>query len=154
MTFLSSVRPALTRLAAVCAALVVTTSPTFAQSAWPERPARLLVTVGAGGAADTLARNLANAETPNFKARRVEFEDELQKAVDATELGATGPEIQNVQAQIVQDPNSELGQDLNTVDMDREMAAMTKNDVQYAAGTQLINKKFFFLKYAIGEGRN
>ena len=36
--------------------------PAFAQSAaqWPERPVRLLVTVGAGGAADTLSRNLSN----------------------------------------------------------------------------------------------
>jgi tripartite-type tricarboxylate transporter receptor subunit TctC len=38
------------------------TDPALAQSAgqWPERPVRLLVTVGAGGAADTLARNLSN----------------------------------------------------------------------------------------------
>jgi tripartite-type tricarboxylate transporter receptor subunit TctC len=37
-------------------------TPAMAQSAaqWPERPVRLLVTVGAGGAADTLSRNLAN----------------------------------------------------------------------------------------------
>ncbi len=36
--------------------------PARAQSAaqWPERPVRLLVPVGAGGAADTLSRNLAN----------------------------------------------------------------------------------------------
>src|SRR4051812_32815223 len=36
--------------------------PGFAQPAaeWPNRPVRLLVTVGAGGAADTLSRNLAN----------------------------------------------------------------------------------------------
>src|SRR5438445_5562095 len=36
--------------------------PAFAQSAaqWPDRPVRLLVTVGAGGAADTLSRNLSN----------------------------------------------------------------------------------------------
>ena len=35
--------------------------PAFAQSAaqWPDRPVRLLVTVGAGGAADTLSRNLS-----------------------------------------------------------------------------------------------
>jgi tripartite-type tricarboxylate transporter receptor subunit TctC len=35
---------------------------THAQPAlqWPDRPVRLLVTVGAGGAADTLARNLSN----------------------------------------------------------------------------------------------
>ena len=101
-----------------------------------------------------ISDNIANAETPGFKARRVEFEDELQRAVDATETGAIGPEINDIQANIVQEPNSERGQDLNTVDMDREMAAMTKNDVQYSAATQMVNKKFFFLKYAIGEGRN
>ena len=47
------------------AALVVATLavvPAFAQSAaqWPDRPVRLLVPVGAGGAADTLSRNLSN----------------------------------------------------------------------------------------------
>ena len=37
-------------------------APAFAQSAaqWPDRPVRLLVPVGAGGAADTLSRNLSN----------------------------------------------------------------------------------------------
>src|SRR4051812_49897479 len=36
-------------------------APTLAQPAaqWPERPVRLVVTVGAGGAADTLSRNLS-----------------------------------------------------------------------------------------------
>ena len=101
-----------------------------------------------------ISDNIANAETPQFKARKVEFENELQQAVEANETGALGPSIENVQAKIVQDPKNEMGQDLNTVDMDREMAALTKNDIQYSAGTQLINKKFLFLKYAIGEGRN
>ena len=37
--------------------------PALSQPAaqWPERPVRLLVTVGAGGAADTLSRNMASA---------------------------------------------------------------------------------------------
>src|SRR3954469_25234323 len=36
--------------------------PALAQPAaqWPDRPVRLLVTVGAGGAADTLSRNMSN----------------------------------------------------------------------------------------------
>jgi tripartite-type tricarboxylate transporter receptor subunit TctC len=40
----------------------VITAPASAQPAaqWPDRPVRLLVTVGAGGAADTLSRNLSN----------------------------------------------------------------------------------------------
>jgi tripartite-type tricarboxylate transporter receptor subunit TctC len=48
--------------AAVFAAAAFVAVPAFAQSAaqWPDRPVRLLVTVGAGGAADTLSRNLSN----------------------------------------------------------------------------------------------
>src|SRR5262249_31912478 len=47
---------------AVVAITAVAASPAFAQSAasWPDRPVRLIVPVGAGGAADTLSRNLAN----------------------------------------------------------------------------------------------
>lgn len=49
-------------LASIFATAVLAAVPAFAQPAarWPERPVRLLVTVGAGGAADTLARNLSN----------------------------------------------------------------------------------------------
>lgn len=49
------------RLAWVAAAaLAAFTVPALSQTQWPERPVRLLVTVGAGGAADTLSRNLAS----------------------------------------------------------------------------------------------
>jgi tripartite-type tricarboxylate transporter receptor subunit TctC len=53
------------RRAVAAATLVMLASaatPAFAQSAaqWPDRPVRLLVPVGAGGAADTLSRNLSN----------------------------------------------------------------------------------------------
>ena len=49
----------------VLAVAALAAVPAFAQSAaqWPDRPVRLLVTVGAGGAADTLSRNLANGFT-------------------------------------------------------------------------------------------
>src|SRR5258706_16441346 len=47
---------------AAAALIALTAASAFAQTAaqWPERPVRLLVTVGAGGAADTLSRNLAS----------------------------------------------------------------------------------------------
>jgi tripartite-type tricarboxylate transporter receptor subunit TctC len=52
------------RIGAIAAVTLVTLAslPATAQPAgqWPERPVRLLVTVGAGGAADTLSRNLAS----------------------------------------------------------------------------------------------
>jgi tripartite-type tricarboxylate transporter receptor subunit TctC len=47
---------------AALTAVALAATPVFAQSAaqWPERPVRLLVPVGPGGAADTLSRNLSN----------------------------------------------------------------------------------------------
>ncbi len=48
--------------AASAAVATLAAIPAFAQPAaqWPDRPVRLLVPVGAGGAADTLSRNLSN----------------------------------------------------------------------------------------------
>lgn len=47
---------------AAAAIAIVAAAPALAQAPaqWPERPVRLLVPVGAGGAADTLSRNLSN----------------------------------------------------------------------------------------------
>jgi len=99
-----------------------------------------------------IADNIANAETPYFKARRVEFEQELQKAVDDTQNGVAGRDIASVSPVVYEDAESESGQDLNTVDMDREMAAMTKNDLKYSAASQAVTKKFALLRYAVSEG--
>lgn len=103
-----------------------------------------------------IADNIANAETPGFKARRVDFEAELARAVEAGEQGlagmGAGRNLASVEPVVSEEIHSEMGQDLNTVDMDREMAAMTKNEVQYNAATQAISKKFALLRYAITEG--
>ena len=99
-----------------------------------------------------IADNIANAETPFFKARRVDFEAELQRAVEESDVIPGVNDIQSIEGRISQEPFSEVGQDLNTVDMDREMAAMNKNDVKYSANTQALSRKFLLLKYAIGEG--
>lgn len=101
---------------------------------------------------NVLADNIANAETPFFKARRVDFEAELNRAVAAEETGMGGLAIEDVKPIIFQEADSELGQDLNTVDMDKEMAALTKNDIQYSAASQMVSKKFALLKYAISGG--
>ncbi len=54
-----SIRLAVARFVAVAAcAAAILPGATLAQ--WPDRPVRLVVTVGPGGAADTLSRNLAN----------------------------------------------------------------------------------------------
>ena len=99
-----------------------------------------------------IADNIANAETPFFKARRIDFEAELQRAVEENDTMPGISDVQSVEGRISQEPFSEVGQDLNSVDMDREMAAMNKNDVKYSANSQVLSRKLLLLKYAIGEG--
>ena len=66
----------LTSLRFAFAAAILAAGPAAAQTAaqWPDRPVRLLVPVGAGGAADTLSRNLASgfAQFANGQALVVE----------------------------------------------------------------------------------
>ncbi len=53
-------RPTFAQLAAAVLTFGLSAGSALAQSAWPDRAVRLVVTVGAGGAADTLSRNLSN----------------------------------------------------------------------------------------------
>jgi len=64
MLFKTSVSRFVAGASSAFAALALAAGAASAQStAWPDRAVRLVVTVGAGGAADTLARNLANGFT-------------------------------------------------------------------------------------------
>lgn len=60
MSLATVTRVALTATALAAAALSGTIARAQPAEQWPSRPVRLLVPVGAGGAADTLSRNLAN----------------------------------------------------------------------------------------------
>jgi flagellar basal-body rod protein FlgB len=99
-----------------------------------------------------ISDNIANAETPYFKARKVDFETELQKSLESHDAGFIDRGPATVKPNIYEDPEAEVGQNLNTVDMDREMSELTKNDMKYSAATTAISKKFALLKYAISEG--
>ncbi len=99
-----------------------------------------------------ITENIANSETPYFKSRKVDFEAELSKAIENEGSGVAPGAIQSVQPKVYEDPDAEMGQDLNTVDMDREMASLTKNDLKYSAATQSIQKKFALLKFAATDG--
>ena len=79
MSFSRLCMPGLVRRVAAltaCAAAALAALPVASQTAaqWPERPVRLLVPVGAGGAADLLSRNLASgfSQSANGQALVVE----------------------------------------------------------------------------------
>jgi flagellar basal-body rod protein FlgB len=108
--------------------------------------------------------NIANAETPNYKAKKVDFEDQLADALQrggSQHMSATSelhfplarPALENVEADIYDNPDIAVNNDMNTVDLEKEMATLNENSIRYKAATQLINKKMGALKYVIGGGK-
>jgi flagellar basal-body rod protein FlgB len=109
------------------------------------------------------ASNLANAETPGYKAKMVEFEDALARAIDLEGINrvqkpdpdhiamGTGA-ISRARADVYDNPEVNVTNDQNTVDLEREMATLQENSILYKAALQLINKKLGAIRYAVTEG--
>lgn len=101
------------------------------------------------------ASNIANAETPGYKAKVVDFENALQRAIDLSsskDPSAPGPSINNLRADVYDNPEINVANDNNTVDLEKEMANMQENTILYKAALQMINKKLGSLKYAATDG--
>ncbi|MEZ0392288.1 MAG: flagellar basal body rod protein FlgB [Pseudobdellovibrionaceae bacterium] len=111
-----------------------------------------------------ISSNIANAETPGFHAKKLDFEEALARALDidgmrnmTTSSGdhfpVGGGRMSGVRPDIYENPEGAINNDGNTVDLEKEMSALTENSIMYKAALQLINKKMAALKYAVTESR-
>jgi flagellar basal-body rod protein FlgB len=113
---------------------------------------------------DILSANIANSETPGYKAKRLEFEAALARALDvdgAQSMHTSSPEhynvggggVESIEPEVYDDPNGIVSEDGNNVDREAEMSAMAENKVMYDASIQLLNKKLGLKKYLISNER-
>ena len=109
---------------------------------------------------EIISANIANADTPGYKSKRIDFEAALARALDVDgnlslktadqghfDVGSGG--FTTLEPEIYEDPNGVVSEDGNTVDRDKEMALMAENKIMYDAAVQLLNKKLGLMKYAI-----
>ncbi len=107
--------------------------------------------------AEILANNIANSDTPNYKARDVDFQAMLDGAMGNQQLQMAQTQSGHSSSVISPDFASELmyripnqaSVDGNTVDLQEEMARYTENAVDYQASFHFLNKKFKGLTNAI-----
>lgn len=107
--------------------------------------------------------NIANAETPGYHAKKIDFEDALARALDLDGLRglsanhedhiAVGGKSASIKPDIYENPEGAINNDGNTVDLEKEMSALAENAIMYRAAVQLINKKLAAMKYAAQDGR-
>jgi flagellar basal-body rod protein FlgB len=110
---------------------------------------------------NVISSNIANADTPGYKAKAVEFESALRDALgvgDKIAPAETTPKhrvhhsTDPVQPEIYDDPNGVESLDGNTVDRASEMAKLAENQLLYDSSAEMLKRKLGMLKYAITEG--
>ena len=110
---------------------------------------------------NVISGNIANADTPGYKSKTMEFEGALRDALGVGMQLApaeTNPKhivhrsTDAVDPEIYDDPNGVESLDGNTVDRSEQMAKMAENQLLYDASAEMLKKKLGMLKYAISEG--
>lgn len=90
-----------------------------------------------------IANNIANVNTPGYRAERVQFEDALAASIqngDGTATATTGLSLEPTQL------------NGNNVNLDTETLSNIDTVLRYQFATQAVNSKFGLLKAAIGSG--
>ena len=105
--------------------------------------------------AEVVAGNLANADTPGYVAKEVDFEDFLKHA--ATESNQPGSARQQNGfldgPRLVEQQPTTIGLDGNTVDSTREMSTLADAGIKYMEGAQLLQMRIRTIRTAIREGK-
>ncbi len=103
-----------------------------------------------------IASNVANVDTPGYKAKDAAFEKEFDSRLrmeTTNPAHISGSKASAPAYKVVDDPFSRIGNDGNTVDIDREMMKLSQNQLLYTAAAQDVAKKFEGLKNIISNIR-
>jgi len=122
--------------------------------------------------AHLIAHNIANADVPNYKAQRLQFEYFLQRELDRSETSAGDLTLRQTDPRhlpghaagglkgtltpyglVYTEDRTTYRLDGNNVDIDHEMAEQAKNALMYTALTELTTRRMSALRTAISEGR-
>ncbi len=108
-----------------------------------------------------IANNIANHETPGYKAIKVNFEDALDRELRKLDNSVPTKEkitealegLKRSEISVYSDRSTANRADGNNVDMDLENIEMAKAQIQYQYLTRSMTDMFARLRYAISEGK-
>ena len=103
-----------------------------------------------------MAGNIANVSTPGYQRSDIDFRTEYSKLIeDSPRLAGTTTHSSHIPTGQHPDKDPEVGRtrvaagELNSVDIDVEMATQAKNELQYTVAARLLQRKFQGLRNAI-----
>ncbi len=98
------------------------------------------------------ANNLANLETPGYRAHHADFQDRLRQALRAERRGDGAADLDELSPQVraTADPPRPDG---NNVSIESEMTGLAEATTRYEILTRLLDRRFAMIGVAIGDGR-
>jgi flagellar basal-body rod protein FlgB len=120
--------------------------------------------------AQLIANNISNADTPGYKALRLNFEDILAQKLDdagVASIGLRQTDPRHLPGKVFNglkgtptpygivysDDRTTYRLDNNNVDIDQEMAEQARNAIEYSTLTELASRRLSKLRTVISEGR-
>ena len=103
--------------------------------------------------AELVAGNLANADTPGYNAKELDFADFLRDAATQSLFPDAGGKQAVGGPRVIDQQATTIGLDGNTVDSAREMSTLAEAGMKYLEGTQLLQMRLRTLRTAIREGK-
>ncbi len=110
---------------------------------------------------EVIMNNVANAETPGFKASKVEFENTFKAALKnggtfktkCTRSGHKSFDCGALGAKVIKNGRTSMRMDGNNVDIEEENIELARNTIYYYTLTEQLKSELMRLKLAITEGR-
>jgi flagellar basal-body rod protein FlgB len=104
--------------------------------------------------AEVISANIANADTPGYTAKTLEFEQYLKDAAQESRLPLRQADgLGGSQPRVVEQTPTAIGFDGNTVDAGKEMADLAQAGTSFNFGSKILQSRFRLLRTAIREGR-
>jgi flagellar basal-body rod protein FlgB len=79
--------------------------------------------------ANAISNNISNSDTPGYKAKSVEFEQQLSEALGNNSI--TDSQLADINPVEVEDQGT-YGANQNGVDMEQQLVELTRNQLQYS----------------------
>jgi flagellar basal-body rod protein FlgB len=115
---------------------------------------------------EVLAANIANADTPGYKSKTVDFESVFSQVLQTGGLFAADRtdssfgsalsrtlDLDDLKAKISENQAISQKLDGNTVDLDREMTDLAENSILYDTLTYAVSKELGRIKMILNEGK-
>ena len=98
-----------------------------------------------------ISSNLANQDTPGYKAKDISFDEHLKSRLALTRTNPNHKQSKSSQInyRTYTDPYERIGNDGNTVDLDREMMKISQNNILYSSAVQTIQSHISILQNVI-----